>query len=324
MAGLASIGRRAQATRILAMTDNARRTCGDACRMLVLRLLLLMPLIAASTVLHALPLLAAALVKAVLPWPGLRAVCDRRLAGLVESWIGFNDWLWNRFTHTRVHVSEDTAPRPDGHFLVLANHQSWVDILVLQRVFNRRIPFLRFFLKRQLFWVPVLGLAWWALDFPFMGRYTPKQIARRPELAGRDIQATQRACEKFRTVPVSIMNFVEGTRFTAAKHAAQQSPYRHLLKPKSGGVAFALQAMGPEGLHAILDVAIAYPGGIPTLLDLLGDRIPEVRVRIQQRPIPHDWVNGDYQHDRAFRVRFQHAMNGLWQDKDTDLDGLLG
>ncbi len=245
------------------------------------------------------------------------------LTGIAESWIGINSWIVARFFQTRFEVQHDGVLQRDGHYLVLANHQSWVDIIVLQKVFNRRIPLLRFFLKRQLFWVPLLGLAWWALDFPFMGRHTPKQIARRPELAGRDIEATRRACEKFREIPVSIMNFVEGTRFTPAKHAKQGSPYRHLLKPKSGGVAFVLDAMG-QGLHAILDITIAYPAGRPSLMDLVADRVPEVQVLVRQRAIPEDLLGGDYKNDRAFRIRFQHWINGLWQEKDHDLGALLG
>ncbi|WP_287597075.1 acyltransferase [Thermomonas sp.] len=290
--------------------------------MLTLRLALLFLLIATSTVLHVVPLLLIALLKMVLPLPRLRAACNLLLTGLAASWIGFNNWLWNTFPRTRLTLHGDADLQIDGHYLVLANHQSWVDILVLQKVFNRRIPLLRFFLKRQLFWVPLLGLAWWALDFPFMGRYTPRQVAKNPALAGRDIEATRRACEKFRAIPVAIMNFVEGTRFTADKHAKQGSPYRHLLKPKSGGVAFVLDAMG-EGLHAILDVTIAYPGGRPSLVDLLADRVPEVRVQVRQRPIPAELAGGDYQNDREFRVRFQQWMNGLWREKDDDLAAML-
>ncbi len=275
-----------------------------------------------STVLHVTPLLLLALLKALLPSPRLRAACNPLLSGLAESWVGVNNWMWNHLTDTRLAMTGDASLRMDGHYLVLANHQSWVDILVLQRAFNRRIPLLRFFLKRQLFWVPMLGLAWWALDFPFMGRYTPKQIARNPDLAKRDIAATRRACEKFRAIPVSIMNFVEGTRFTAEKHAKQTSPYRHLLKPKSGGVAFVLDAMG-QGLHAILDVTIAYPTGRPALLDLLMNKLPEVQVMVRQREIPQEFIGCDYQNDREFRVYFQRWMNQLWQEKDADMDRLL-
>ena len=291
--------------------------------MSALRVFLIALLLAANTVLHVVPLLVVAVVKALLPIERLRAASSRWLTGIAESWIGVNGWMLDRFSRTRVHVEEDAVLEPDGHYLVLANHQSWVDIVVLQRVFNRRIPLMRFFLKRQLIWVPLLGVAWWALDFPFMARHTREQIQRRPELAGRDIEATRRACEKFRATPVAIMNFVEGTRFTPAKHERQGSPYRHLLKPRAGGVAFVLDAMG-DGLHAILDVTIAYPGGRPSLVDLIANRVPEVRVQVRQRAIPVELAGGDYQSDADFRARFQQWINGVWLEKDADMERLLG
>ena len=288
-----------------------------------LRVTLVSLLLAANTVLHVVPLLVVTLVKALLPSARLRKASNPLLTGVAESWIGVNNRLWDRFFHTPIHLQEDVALRADGHYLVLANHQSWVDIVVLQKVFNRRIPLMRFFLKRQLIWVPLLGVAWWALDFPFMARHTREQIQRRPELAGRDIEATRRACEKFRATPVAIMNFVEGTRFTPAKHERQESPYRHLLKPRAGGVAFVLDAMG-DGLHAILDVTIAYPGGRPSLVDLIANRVPEVRVQVRQRAIPVELAGGDYQSDADFRARFQQWINGVWLEKDADMERLLG
>ncbi len=291
--------------------------------MLPLRVASIALLATLSTLLHCLPLFAVALVKALLPFERVRLACNPWLTAIAESWIAVNSAMMAHLTRTRFHAEGAADLHVDGHYLVLANHQSWVDILVLQRVFNRRIPLLRFFLKRQLFWVPVLGLAWWALDFPFMRRSTRAEIARRPELAGRDMAATRRACAKFRAIPVAVMNFVEGTRYTPAKHAAQGSPYAHLLKPKSGGVAFVLEAMG-DGLQSILDVTIVYPGGVPTLLDLFADRVPEVRVAVRQRPIPQELLGGGYENDRAYRVRFQAWMNALWAEKDAEIVRLLG
>ena len=275
-------------------------------------------IIAASTVIHVTPLFIVALVKALLPFASARRVCNTVLAAIAESWIGFNSHMIQVFTRTRVTVVEVAQLHRDGHYLVLANHQSWVDIPILQSMFNRRIPLLRFFLKSQLFWVPLLGLAWWALDFPFMKRYSREELARRPELAGRDIEATRRACERFRTMPVAIMNFVEGTRYTEAKHARQAPPYVNLLNPKAGGVAFVLDAMG-EGIQAILDVTVVYPHGRPTIADLFADRIPEVRLEVRERPIPREFAGGDYQRDEAFRARFQAWMNGLWHEKDATI-----
>jgi len=290
--------------------------------MVPLRVALIFLAIAANTVLHVPLLLVAALVKVLLPSARLRRSFNSVLTGLAENWIYFNTWLVDRYSRTRFDVSGLDGLRVNGHYLVLANHQSWVDIVVLQKVLNRRIPFMRFFLKRQLFWVPLLGVAWWALDFPFMGRHTRAQIARNPELGRRDMEATRRACEKFRDIPVSVMNFAEGTRFTPEKHARQASPYRHLLKPKSGGVAYVLEAMG-NGLHGIVDVTIAYPGGIPTLVDLMAGRVPAVHVSVRQRPLPVEILDGGERDERARRARFQQWINALWQAKDEELSRVL-
>jgi 1-acyl-sn-glycerol-3-phosphate acyltransferase len=272
-------------------------------------------LLATNTVLHVPPLLLVAVVKAILPLRPIRRACDWLLMAIAASWIGVNTAVIRLFTRTRLVIDIDARLRPDGHYLVLANHQTWVDIPMLQAAMNRRAPLLRFFLKSQLFWVPLLGLAWWALDFPFMKRYSRQHLEKRPELAGRDIEATRRACAKFMHIPVAVMNFVEGTRFTPAKHQQQASPFTHLLKPKAGGVAFVLDAMG-SALHSILDVTIVYPGGRPTMLDLFANRVPEVRINIRERPIPAELLGGDYQNDPAFRERVQSWLNELWLEKD--------
>ncbi|MFY2764724.1 acyltransferase [Arenimonas sp. MALMAid1274] len=276
-------------------------------------------LVGTSTLLHVPVLLVVAITKLLLPLPAIRPRLDRALMLIAESWIAVNSALIDAFTRTRFVVEGVQGLRYGGHYLVFANHQSWVDIPVLQKVFNRRIPLLRFFLKSQLFWVPLLGLAWWALDFPFMKRYSRQQLARRPELAGRDLAVTRRACEKFRHIPVSVMNFVEGTRFTPGKHAAQGETYRHLLRPKAGGVAFVVGAMG-DAIESVLDVTVSYDVGRPTLADLFADRIGEVRVHVRERALPAGFAGGDYEADPAFRERFQAWINGLWQEKDALLD----
>ncbi len=287
-----------------------------------LRVAVTLSMVLISTIVHVPIVLVGALIKAAIPLKAVRRLCDRVLVGTAESWNALNTYLIRRLTHTRLVIESETKLERDGHYVVISNHQSWVDIPVLEALLNRRVPMLRFFLKSQLFWVPLLGLAWWALDFPFMKRYSREVIARRPELAGRDIEATRRACEKFRDIPVSLINFVEGTRFTPAKHAAQSSAYRHLLKPKAGGIAFVLDAMG-DAMHAILDVTIVYPHGIPTIADLFADRIPEVRIHIRELPIPRELVGGDYQNDASFRERFQEWVNGLWSEKDARIETLL-
>ncbi|MFN7784275.1 MAG: acyltransferase [Lysobacterales bacterium] len=287
-----------------------------------LRAALAFGLVALNTTLHVPVLLLFALFKLVLRFRAAQVGLTRLLIAIASSWVAVNSALMRGLTSTRFVFEGLDRLKPEGWYLVIANHQSWVDIPVLQMALNRRIPMLKFFLKQQLMWVPAMGLAWWALDFPFMRRHTREQIARDPSLRGKDIESTRRACAKFRYTPVSVMNFVEGSRFTPGKHARQNSPYAHLLAPKAGGVAFVLQAMG-DSLQALVDVSIAYPAGRPSLYDLLAGRIPEIRLRVSQRPLPPELLGRDYQEDADFRERFQTWLNGLWAEKDAELAEML-
>lgn len=289
---------------------------------LPLRLPLAFVLVCLNTVVHATPLLALALVKALLPLRGVRSALSRALVALAEAWVSMNSRLLSAFTPTRWTIEGVDGLRHDGWYLVVSNHQSWVDIPVLQHALNRRVPFLKFFLKQQLIWVPVLGLAWWALDFPFMRRYPRELLERRPELRGRDLEATRRACAKFAQLPVSVTNFLEGTRLTSDKHARQQSPFRHLLRPRAGGVAFVLGAMG-DTLRSMVDVTIVYPGGRPTMIDLLAGRIARIVVQVRERPIPAGLAGGDYENDPAFRERIQDWVNAVWEEKDAAIEAVL-
>ena len=263
-----------------------------------------------------------ALLKAIIPVGGWRSWTSRGMTAIAEAWIGTNNSIFRLMGSLPLDTRGLEGLSTGEWYLVISNHRSWVDILVLQAVFNRRIPFLKFFLKQQLIWVPFLGLAWWALDFPFMRRYTAAYLEKHPEHRGKDLEVTRRACEKFRLIPTSVMNFVEGTRFTPAKHAAFKSPYRNLLPTRAGGTSFVLSSMGGM-LHSLLDVTIAYSTGTPSLWDLCCGRVGTVIVDVRRRPIDAWLSAGDYANDPAFRERFKTWLAGLWADKDELLDRLL-
>ena len=274
-----------------------------------------------NTVFWVIPLFIITLLKFIVPVPAWRRLCNRVLNGIAENWIGINNYNQKLFSGTVLNVRGTNALDRQGWYLIIANHQSWVDILILQRIFHRKIPFLKFFIKKELIWVPLLGQAWWALDFPFMKRYSKERVARQPHLKGKDIEITRRACEKFKTLPVSIMNFVEGTRFTRAKHTHQQSPYAHLLKTKAGGIAFVLAAMGNQ-LNRILDVTIVYPPGPKSFWSFVCGNIKEIKVRVKELPVSQA-PQGDYVKDAEFREVFQTWLNGLWGEKDKRITDLL-
>lgn len=261
-----------------------------------------------------------AIGKFLAPQGAVANFVRRVLAGIAELWISINNVLLSLSRKTRWDVEIPPALDSRGCYLVNSNHQSWVDILVLQRCFNRRLPLLRFFLKSQLIRVPFLGIAWWALDFPFMKRASRAQLARQPGLKGKDLENARMACEKFRDIPVAMMNFPEGTRFSPAKRDAGNSPYRNLLLPRIGGVGQVLFALGDQ-LDALIDVTIVYPrDGIsataPTFWQLVSGQLPEIIVRAEQREIPAHLLGRNFRKDREFRRELESWSNDLWLAKD--------
>ena len=233
-------------------------------------------------------------------------------------WISGNG-LWMRLTQkTHWNVSNIDNLHRKHWYLVVANHQSWVDIFVLQRALNRKVPMLKFFLKKELAKVPVMGQAWWALDFPFMSRHSKTYLREHPEQAGKDLQATQKACQRFSLIPTSVMNFVEGTRYTDQKAQRQGSPYRYLLKPKAGGLAFAVQVLGKQ-FSTALNVTLIYPSGTPTFWEFLCGRVDEIVVQVKTTPIPAQFEGKDYSTDNEHRVNFQRWLSSMWAEKDHDI-----
>ncbi|MEZ4568607.1 MAG: acyltransferase, partial [Desulfobacterales bacterium] len=236
------------------------------------------------------------------------------------AWIDSNSFIQRLAVNIRWDVQGLEGFSTDDSYLVISNHRSWTDIFVLQHIFNHRIPFLKFFLKKELMWVPVLGIAWWALDYPFMKRYSRQFVEKHPELKGKDMETTRKFCAKFKNSPVTVLNFLEGTRFNNEKHAKQNSPFAHLLLPKAGGIAVVLGSMG-EYLTHIVDVTIVYPENKPPMpfWDFLQGKIPMVAVRIRKIDIPKEFLGKNYETDEVFRKRFQEWINQLWVEKDETI-----
>jgi 1-acyl-sn-glycerol-3-phosphate acyltransferase len=261
-------------------------------------------------------------IKLALPIPPVRRRLSHTLVQIAEGWIGVNNTLIAIFGSIRWEVTGLDSLSRRQWYLICSNHQSLVDIPVLQRVFYKRIPFIRFFLKQELIWVPVLGPIWWALDYPFMKRYSRAYLEKHPEKRGADLATARRAGMLFRHTPTTMLNFLEGTRYTPEKHAAQESPYRHLLRPKAGGVANVVSAL-QDRMTAILNVTIVYPDGALGFWGLLSGRIKRVIVHVEEIALPAALRNGDYVNDPLFRVQFQEWVQQLWHEKDALITQLM-
>lgn len=285
-------------------------------------------LLSVNTVFWASLLYIAVLLKLLTPAGSRpRDALSHLAASLAQNWAMTNTRVSELCQRVSWDVRISAELKPDGQYLVCSNHQTWNDIFVLMTAFGRRAPFFKFFIKQQLIWVPVLGLCWWGLDYPFMKRSTPEEIKKNPSLKGKDMETTRKACEKFRNQPVLILNFLEGTRFTAAKHRNQKSPYARLLRPKAGGFAFAMEVMGDK-LHSMIDVTIVYPEGAKDFWQFLCGRVHQVIVDVRPLEVPPDLMAGllaaRYEDEQAFRKQFQFWIGDLWRAKDQRIAELLG
>ncbi len=266
-------------------------------------------------------LLLCALLKLLSPVARLQRHLTRLLILIANAWVTTNSLIQKLVNKVRWHVEGLKGLKPDDWYFVTCNHQSWADILVIQQVLNGKVPMLKFFLKKELIWVPVMGICWWALDFPFMQRHTREFLEKHPHLKGKDLETTRKACEKFKHTPVTVFNFVEGTRFTPAKHARQQSPYNNLLKPKAGGAAFVLGAMGDQ-LHTMLDITLWYAGTCPSFWDYLCGRVDTIYVHIEPIRLPEAYLGKDYENDQVFRGEFQSWISERWKEKDSLIEAI--
>lgn len=270
--------------------------------------------ITGSTFFHGPPVLALGLTKLFKKSQKV----DKTNINITNSWLGINNWLIDHIlpdTQWDITVDDNLDLNMQGRYLMTCNHQSWVDTTVNQYFGLTRMPLTRFFTKWELIFIPFVGQAFKILGFPMMKRHSKAQIAKNPELKFRDMEEARKSCEQLLSQPFTLLNYLEGTRFTPEKHQQQNSPYTHLLKPKAGGLALALDILGDK-IDAFMDMTIVYPNGAPGYGEFwLGD-VPRIAVNMRKINIP-DWVfGGNYEDDAEYRERFQAWVDELWTEKD--------
>ncbi|HHS5301974.1 TPA: acyltransferase [Legionella pneumophila] len=268
-----------------------------------------------STTLCFIPILFVGLLK-LFPNKNWQSLCTRCVDMIATFWCGINNLYVAKAQKIHWEISGLNNLTPKDWYLVVANHQSWLDIVILQRLFNRKIPVLKFFIKDQLKWIPLLGFSWWAMGCPFMKRYSKEYLAKNPHKQGKDIISTRKAIETFKRTPASIMNFVEGTRFTKVKKEQQQSPYNYLLKPKAGGISFIINSMGQQ-IKSLIDVTIVYAEKNHSLWDFLCKRVKKVKIIIRQLPIPAQFTSANLINDFQAQNAFKEWLNEQWAIKDN-------
>ena len=236
---------------------------------------------------------------------------------VIDGWVAANRFWFGMLRTCDVRVTWRGSHRldRDGWYMVVSNHQTWTDILLLQTTLRRVLPPVKFFTKQQLIWVPLLGLAMYLLGFPYVRRLSKEERARNPNLANVDRSNTLAACERFRTHPTAILNFLEGTRFTHEKHERQPAPaFRHLLNPRLGGLGYVLEGMADD-LRCLVDVTIHYPAGVPTFWQFVKGECPRADLLIETHSIPREAMVA-----RTQREALGAFAGRLWQAKDARLE----
>lgn len=257
--------------------------------------------------------LAVAILRAVLPFG--RSWLSRLLYRICHGYFSSYHFIFFLTSRTKINVVGLENIVRDARYLIIANHVSALDIIFLEHYLVGLIAPLKFFVKRPLLWVPIVGWVLYFLDYPVVHRYTKKQLRQNPELKGRDRENARAVCERLRGQALSFVNFVEGTRFSEAKHQRQASPYACLLQPKAGGISTVLAALHDQFM-GILDVTLVYPDNTADIWSYLLGRYQTITIVFEVLPITEDLV-GDFATDVAYRKHIQQWLNQRFVHKDA-------
>ena len=239
----------------------------------------------------------------------------------ISDWtiLGFKV-IMNFFHNNKMEVIyEDTFDRNDW-CLGLANHQSWADILLILSASNYMMPNIRFFMKKELSWIPFIYLANKNLNMPFVNRHTKKQIIKNPNLRLQDYENTIKSCKRLKRAPSTIFSYAEGTRFTPEKHKDQNSSYKNLLEPKIGGLATALSAL-PESKY-LIDFTLVYKTDQRSAWAFLKGDMADVKILVKKFKIPEILKNKSYLDDNEYRIEFKNWIEDIWSQKDKSIESL--
>jgi 1-acyl-sn-glycerol-3-phosphate acyltransferase len=242
----------------------------------------------------------------------------RLAAGIAGVWADFMRWLLTT-VETEYVITGDKL-NPKGTYLIFANHQSWIDIMMVMVVLGKGTTLPRFFMKWELVYVPVINICAWTLDFPIMRRYTQEDIKDRPELKNRDFDYAHDVLSRNPDQACVVVNYAEGTRFTPEKHKKNRSPYKHLLKPKVGGPQLALDCLR-DRLDGIIDITLAYPGAKLGVWQLLAGQVPKVMIHVEKIEVPEGL--GKTPETLAELKAFRGWMNSIWATKDARIEQMI-
>jgi lysocardiolipin and lysophospholipid acyltransferase len=227
-----------------------------------------------------------------------------------NTWWGLCVTAADRFYKVQVIFTGDDVPMRENVLLVV-NHQQMPDIPAIMKFARTkdRLGDLKFFVKKQLKWVPGMGWGMQFLDCLYIDR---------DWTADRETIRTTFARLVDGKVPVYLVSFVEGTRLTlkklkAAREYAGSHGLRlpiHTLVPRTKGFEASVEGLRRH-LDAVYDLTISYEVGVPTLWQYLKGLVRRIHVHVRRFPINN-------LPDSAEDLR--RWLLDRWREKDELLD----
>ena len=275
-------------------------------------------LIVFNTILIATPILVLAIFRLVLPFKPIIRIIEKSNLFLYKIWVQINSFTIALTNKIDWQLDTSSIPKIKNSCIIICNHQSWADIIMICHIFKGKIPVTKFFLKHSLIYIPFLGLACLGLGMPFLRRYSKQQLLKNPKLKYKDIESTNRACKRLIYSPSTLVNFVEGTRYTPQKAKLAKSSYEHLMPPKAASLGVALGQIGHD-IDMLFNTTLRYPDNeTDPFFDMLKGRLKTVYATVEPIKVTDNLV-GDYLNEKQFKYSFTLWLRNLWERKDKEL-----
>lgn len=224
-----------------------------------------------------LPLLAlAAIVRVLLPFSIIKRFTFEFVDRIYRIAVRLDGWWFTKVLGLRFVIDDENEVlsklKNSDSPLIICNHQSWFDVFLLQTIISSNGPILKFLIKSELLWVPVLGWVCIVLNFPRLKRKGDRSSRQ------RDLQVAKSASTNLNSTPGALLLFPEGTRFSEDKHMLQKCQYRSLLQPKPGGFSVIRDSLTAP--TTIIDVSIRYQSNDEDCWRCMSGLVDEIYIKV--------------------------------------------
>ncbi|MEC7030278.1 MAG: 1-acyl-sn-glycerol-3-phosphate acyltransferase [Pseudomonadota bacterium] len=178
-------------------------------------------------------------------------------------WTKMLGWWVKKLLPDMTVVNRDEIPT-NKPFVIVANHYSWVDIVVLYATLFAENHSFVFVMKRSLIKIPMIGVVCWGLGHPLLYRGKSRR---------KNLKILTEGARKSLEYQHGILIFPEGTRYTKVDNYPEE--YQQLLKPRTVGFECVLKNIvgdpseGKNDAVPVLDVTLKYTSGEHGLWDFL-------------------------------------------------------